>query len=360
MSVRSGLSRAALAAGLLGSLAAPAFAQTAPASGPDTVFVLGRLNSTAYDSEGQAVAKAGVDAEEMRTFNTQTVDDAIDLIPGANSSNTGGSRNERLLFVRGFDRFQTTRSIDGVRVFLPADNRIDFGRFLTADLAEIQVAKGYVSVLDGPGGLGGSVNLVTRKPSRAFEAEVDATVTNSGNHDFDWTGNTLSALLGTKQDRFYAQVSGDVSRRGDDYLSEKFKPSVTSRQLQGRLHAQRYRRVRHQLYPPVGREKCTAARFRHGQHAVLDMALLGHREHLLHLEHAAGPERQPEDPHLSEQVSEPAVVVRRRDAKNADPAARIQFLLRRYGARRGSDSGLADCGFEQAYRLDPLSRGRAQ
>lgn len=43
--------------------------------------------------------------------------------------------------MRGFDRFQVPLSIDGVRVYLPADNRIDYGRFLTPDVAEVQVAK---------------------------------------------------------------------------------------------------------------------------------------------------------------------------------------------------------------------------
>ena len=44
------------------------------------------------------------------------------------------------------------------RVYLPADNRLDFGRFLTADLSQVQVAKGYVSVLNGPGALGGAAD----------------------------------------------------------------------------------------------------------------------------------------------------------------------------------------------------------
>jgi outer membrane receptor protein involved in Fe transport len=34
------------------------------------------------------------------------------------------------------------------------------------------VAKGYVSVIDGPGGIGGAINLVTRKPSEPFEGEI--------------------------------------------------------------------------------------------------------------------------------------------------------------------------------------------
>ena len=57
------------------------------------------------------------------------------------------------LYVRGFDRWRVPLYIDGVRVYLPYDNRLDLGRFLTVDISEVQIAKGYASVLDGPGGL---------------------------------------------------------------------------------------------------------------------------------------------------------------------------------------------------------------
>ena len=43
--------------------------------------------------------------------------------------------------MRGFDRFRVPLSLDGVRVYLPADNRLDFNRFLTPDLSEIQIAE---------------------------------------------------------------------------------------------------------------------------------------------------------------------------------------------------------------------------
>ncbi|MBC8133515.1 MAG: TonB-dependent receptor, partial [Deltaproteobacteria bacterium] len=190
----------------------------------DTVFILGRIDSGIANSDGETVSASTVTGEEMRTFDRASVDEAMDLIPGANASPTGGSRNERLIFIRGFDRFQTTLSIDGVRVFLPADNRIDFGRFLTADLAEVQVAKGYVSVLNGPGSLGGAVNLVTRKPSEAFEAEVIGTLTADAN--LNTNGSTVSALLGTRQDQFYAQLSGATSERNSWRLSGDFNPLV--------------------------------------------------------------------------------------------------------------------------------------
>jgi iron complex outermembrane receptor protein len=84
------------------------------------------------------------------------------------ASNSGGSRNEQLLFVRGFDRFQVPLTIDGIRVYLPADNRLDFDRFLTADLSQIQVAKGYVSVLNGPGTLSPASRKKNTKPMAAL------------------------------------------------------------------------------------------------------------------------------------------------------------------------------------------------
>jgi len=48
--------------------------------------------------------------------------------------------------------------VDGGRIYLPADNRLDFARFLTADISEVQTQKGYASVLDGPGAMGGAIN----------------------------------------------------------------------------------------------------------------------------------------------------------------------------------------------------------
>src|SRR5262249_59436243 len=100
-------------------------------------------------------------------------DQAVKLIPGVSSTlDTNGRRNEHDIVVRGFGRQQVPLYVDGIQVYLPADNRLDFNRFLTQDVAEIEVQKGYVSVLDGPGGMGGAINLVTRKPTKALESEV--------------------------------------------------------------------------------------------------------------------------------------------------------------------------------------------
>lgn len=196
--------------------------------GPDKAFGLGRIEEilvTGTKVERAKIAASTLSAEDMYTFKTDTLDRALDLVPGAASSNTGGSRNERLIFVRGFDRFQVPLSIDGVRVYLPADNRLDFGFFLTADLAEVQVQKGYVSVLDGPGGMGGAVNLVTRKPSQPFEAEARAGLLLG--EDASTNGVTTYGSVGSRQGQYYVQASGALTDVAHTQLSHKFTPTAT-------------------------------------------------------------------------------------------------------------------------------------
>ena len=220
-------SPAALAIALT-SLAAPACAAGAPpADGQNDPrpFGLGEIVVTAPKVTGVAVDSHTLSAEAIRVFDRTTLDDAANLIPGVNSANTGGSRNERTLYVRGFNRFEAPLSIDGIRVFLPADNRLDYGRFLTPDVAEVQVAKGYVSVLNGPDGMGGAVNLVTRKPSQPIEAEARAQL-NLG-HQGEYEGYDVFGLIGTRQDKWYAQ--GSFTRAFTDHwdLASGFKPTAT-------------------------------------------------------------------------------------------------------------------------------------
>ena len=107
--------------------------------------------------------------EQTWTFDKTSLDQAVNMVPGVSSTfDANGRRNESDIFVRGFGRWQVPLLIDGVRIYLPADNRLDFGRFLTADIAAIQIQKGYASVIDGPGAMGGVINLVTVKPTKTI------------------------------------------------------------------------------------------------------------------------------------------------------------------------------------------------
>ena len=212
------------AALLIGSiLSAPA---AYAAEDDDGAFALGQIIVTAPrpTAVGPAINTATINADAIYSFSRSSLDEAAALIPGVSAANTGGSRNERLIFVRGFDRFQVPLSIDGIRVYLPADNRLDFGRFLTPDLAEIQVTKGYASVLDGPGAMGGAINLVTRKPTKEIEGEVRGTL--NLDRGLDYAGYNAFAMLGTRQDKWYAQASYTRSFTDHWDVAGGFTPTV--------------------------------------------------------------------------------------------------------------------------------------
>jgi len=160
---------------------------------------------------------------QLETFARDSLDRAVNLAPGVNAETTGGPRNEQNIYVRGFDRWQVPLTIDGVRVFLPADNRLDFARFMTPDIAEAQIAKGYVSVLDGPGGMGGAINLVSRKPTRELESELRTGL--EFGRDGSYEGVKTYGLVGTKRDLYYAQVSGSWRDLRGWMLPESYTPT---------------------------------------------------------------------------------------------------------------------------------------
>ena len=177
-------------------------------------FTLGQLSM---------IGGATVSNETMWTFNTNRLDEAAALAPGVTMTNYGGRRNETDVLVRGFDRWRVPLTMDGARIYLPADNRLDMSRFLTPDIAEIQIQKGYVSVLDGPGGMGGAINLVSRKPTKDLESEVRYGMTFDGDLSTE-NAYTAYGRVGTRKDEGYAQISGTLVNQAGWNLSDDFTP----------------------------------------------------------------------------------------------------------------------------------------
>lgn len=206
-------------------------ASNAHAQGADDIFDLGEIVVIGTRIDGTSnVGSAVISKEQLQAFERITLEQAVNLAPGVSSNlDANGRRNEYDIFVRGFGRLQVPLMIDGVRVYLPADNRIDFGRFLTADVAAVQIRKGYASVLDGPGAMGGVINLVTRVPTRPFEAEGGLSV--GGRSDLEGSNGYL--LIGSRQENFYVQGSASYLERDSWSLSDDYSPVPGSLQATG-------------------------------------------------------------------------------------------------------------------------------
>jgi iron complex outermembrane receptor protein len=179
---------------------------------PGTPFNLGlvTVNVSASVSTPSPVADS-MDQQEIQNRNAVNVAKALDLLTGVSIQHIAANRNEAGIMVRGFStRGQIPFYLDGIPISVPYDGYVDFNRFLTSDIAEVEVARGYASPLLGPNALGGSINLVTEEPVKKVQA--DALIgTGSGRE-------LLSALhLGSRWRHFF--ILGSL-----DWLQSDFIP----------------------------------------------------------------------------------------------------------------------------------------
>lgn len=207
---------AAMAACLVSS---PGSAQ----DGAEEAFRLGVVEVIGVAPVQPAPGTERVDAEAIERHDRRNVAEALDLLPGVTLQNVG-QRRERMVWIRGFNSRQIPIYIDGVPVYVPYDGNIDLARFGVDTLSEILVTKGLTSVLYGPNALGGSVNLVSRRPTRPFEASAGAgfDLDRSG----DLAGYRAEARVATRQENGYAQVTASYADNDFFRLPSGFRPTT--------------------------------------------------------------------------------------------------------------------------------------
>jgi iron complex outermembrane receptor protein len=140
-----------------------------------------------------------------------------------------GGRGESTLYIRGFDAKRVGVFIDGIPIYVPYDGNFDYGRFLTADIGQIDVSKGYSSVVYGGNTMGGVVNIVSKKPSKEFEGNIKGEIVLDSNGK--QARHIESINLGTMQSNgFYAQMGASYSKQdhfriSDDYQGTTEQPA---------------------------------------------------------------------------------------------------------------------------------------
>ncbi|MDR1840501.1 MAG: TonB-dependent receptor [Holophagales bacterium] len=155
-----------------------------------------------------------VSADTIEMINARNVSDALTFLPGLSFS-VSATRGDLLIYVRGNDSRRVPVFLDGIPSYTPYRGEVDFQHFSIFDIEEIQVAKGFSSVLYGPNTLGGAINLVTKRPSEKFEGNFLL-----GASDGD--GRTAAVNAGSNQDNFYIQVGGSMRERGDFKMSSNY------------------------------------------------------------------------------------------------------------------------------------------
>jgi iron complex outermembrane receptor protein len=185
---------------------------------PDSVFYLGRVDvAVTADTHVESPSVTSIDAEQLRALDAKTVTEALEAAPGV-TMHRMGARNEGMVFVRGFDLRQVPLFIDGVPVYVPYDGYVDLDRFVTDDLSEVRVTKGMTSVLIGPNALGGAINLISKRPTKAFSGLFNVGYA-SGNE------RAVDANVGVMRPGWYVHGTGSWIGADEFPLSGDFAPN---------------------------------------------------------------------------------------------------------------------------------------
>ncbi|HWB41739.1 MAG TPA: TonB-dependent receptor plug domain-containing protein, partial [Gemmatimonadales bacterium] len=148
-------------------IAGPAAAQT----GDTTAFPLAEIVVSAERPVSEEVATVRVIGQaEMTALGARTLDETLALVPGLNIRR--GGEGVARVDVRGLRTRQVTLLLNGIPLNATDDGQFDPGLLPVEEIAEIKLTGGTGSVLYGQGGLGGTINVVTRSGYGAARADL--------------------------------------------------------------------------------------------------------------------------------------------------------------------------------------------
>lgn len=185
---------------------------------PGGAFRLGRIDVNVTANAAEIPTTARLDESEYRERNLPKIADALNLVPGVTMQRIG-PRNERGVFVRGFDIRQVPLYMDGIPVYVPYDGYVDLDRFLDYDVSEIQIAKGFTSPLYGPNAIGGAINLISKAPTKKLNLDLG-----TGYASGDQVNGFINA--GTRFRKFWVQGGFAWLSSNTFPLSDSFRPTA--------------------------------------------------------------------------------------------------------------------------------------
>lgn len=195
----------------------------------DGSYTLGKV-SVQNSIEDINVIENTISSQSIEQNNERTVAEVLDSVSGISMSKTG-ARNEATISIRGFDARRIGVFVDGIPVYVPYDGNFDYNRFLTNDIAQIDISKGYSSVAYGANTMGGVINIISKKPTKELEGNIRGEIVLDS--DAKMSRHIESINVGSRIDGFYAQLSGSYNKRDHFRMSNDYKPTPLSDQPKG-------------------------------------------------------------------------------------------------------------------------------
>ena len=144
-------------------MGAGAFAQTAPTAAPtlsETVVTATRTPTRADELVSDTVV---IDRAQIEQQASRTLPELLARVAGVQVSSNGGFGKQSSVFIRGAEARHTILLIDGVRYGSATSGTPSWDNIPVEMIDRIEIVKGPASALYGSDGVGGVVQIFTRK-----------------------------------------------------------------------------------------------------------------------------------------------------------------------------------------------------
>lgn len=195
-----------------------AAAMGSPEDQGEDIFNLGEVVVSGRSDGVEAAETVHViTAEEIRKSSARTLDEALVLLSDVNVQvgNEGVPRIE----IRGFRTRHVLLLLDGIPMNSSFDQQFDPSMIPVENIAKIKVTAGASSVLYGQGGLGGVINIITKKGRKGVNGMV-------GFESGDGQPYLAKGSISGGKGMFDFFASGSVFRRDHFPLAKEFNASL--------------------------------------------------------------------------------------------------------------------------------------
>lgn len=179
-----------------------------------------RLGEIVVSAKAESVVEnAGtvyrVTASDIKQQGARTLDEALQLVPGVVIRE--GAEGTPRIDIRGFRTRHVQLFLNGIPVRDTYDGQFDPTRIPAEIISEIKVTSGGGSVLYGPGGNGGAIDIITKSGQEGVHGSLGTELIEGGGYE----GSASVLGTGEKVD-FYANFN--VQDRDAFMLSNDFTP----------------------------------------------------------------------------------------------------------------------------------------
>ncbi|WP_413735182.1 TonB-dependent receptor plug domain-containing protein [Shewanella sp. BJSY2023SW005] len=200
----------------------------------DVIVVHGeRANATEVATTSWSISE-----DEIKALGAQSLDEVLKNVPGV-YVRYGGEGTPRV-DIRGFKTRHVTLLVNGVPANSADDGQFDPSVIPTSQISRVEVSVGPTSVLYGPGGAGGVINIITKRgdsaPAVSGNLELSKDDTFKGDISAAGSGDNWQGLISAgyqHTDGFPMYSDYQVTEYQDKYQRNNADKELTNLYAQG-------------------------------------------------------------------------------------------------------------------------------